>query len=88
MPLRPDFANAPDGGAVAVLRLPGGPQGRNDLGARFPAPTAGWTELVPELGTGVNDHLITKCSRTRPAASAGTCSPAHTETPSDSTSCA
>ncbi|MBE8478301.1 cysteine hydrolase family protein [Streptomyces justiciae] len=48
---------------VVLVNVAGGPEGRNDLGASFPAPTPHWTELVPELGTGKNDHLITKYSR-------------------------
>ncbi|MFF5499802.1 isochorismatase family cysteine hydrolase [Streptomyces aquilus] len=48
---------------VVLVNVAGGPAGRNDLGASFPDPTKEWTELVPELGTGENDHLITKHSR-------------------------
>ncbi|PWI15268.1 hydrolase [Streptomyces sp. Act143] len=49
---------------VVLVNVAGGPQGRNDLGASFPAQVAPeWTELVPELGTDDNDHLITKYSR-------------------------
>ncbi|WLW57275.1 isochorismatase family cysteine hydrolase [Streptomyces sp. YU58] len=48
---------------VVLVNVDGGPDGRNDLGASFPAPTPEWTELAPELGAGENDHLITKHSR-------------------------
>jgi nicotinamidase-related amidase len=48
---------------VVLVNVAGGPGGRNDLGAGFPAPTPEWTELVPELGSDDNDHLITKHSR-------------------------
>jgi nicotinamidase-related amidase len=48
---------------VVLVNVAGGPGGRNDLGASFPAPTEEWTELVPELGADDNDHLITKHSR-------------------------
>ncbi|MFF8910738.1 isochorismatase family cysteine hydrolase [Streptomyces olivaceoviridis] len=48
---------------VVLVNVAGGPAGRNDLGASFPAPTAEWTELAPELGATEGDHLVTKYSR-------------------------
>ncbi len=48
---------------VVLVNVAGGPAGRNDLGASFPAPSAEWTELVPELNAGEGDHLVTKHSR-------------------------
>ncbi|MER7930609.1 isochorismatase family cysteine hydrolase [Streptomyces sp. NPDC096057] len=48
---------------VVLVNVAGGPAGRNDLGASFPAPTPQWTELVPELGATDTDHLVTKHSR-------------------------
>ncbi|MFB7504150.1 MULTISPECIES: isochorismatase family cysteine hydrolase [Streptomyces] len=48
---------------VVLVNVAGGPAGRNDLGASFPTPAAGWTELVAELNAGDGDHLVTKYSR-------------------------
>ncbi|MET9879999.1 isochorismatase family cysteine hydrolase [Actinacidiphila glaucinigra] len=48
---------------VVLVNVAGGPAGRNDLGARFPAPTPEWTELAPELDAGAGDHFVTKHAR-------------------------
>ncbi|WP_439381317.1 isochorismatase family cysteine hydrolase [Amycolatopsis lexingtonensis] len=48
---------------VVLVNVTGGPAGRNDLGASFPAVPAEWSELAPELGAAPGDHLVTKQSR-------------------------
>ncbi|WIV56195.1 cysteine hydrolase family protein [Amycolatopsis nalaikhensis] len=48
---------------VVLVNVTGGPAGRNDLGASFPAVPAEWSELAPELGATQGDHLVTKQSR-------------------------
>lgn len=37
----------------------GGPAGRTDLGASFPAVPAKWSQLARELGAVQGDHLVT-----------------------------
>ncbi|MGW3347143.1 isochorismatase family cysteine hydrolase [Nonomuraea rubra] len=48
---------------VVLVNVAGGPAGRNDLGAAFPAFPSGLTELVPQLDATQGDHLVTKKSR-------------------------
>ncbi|WP_372346688.1 isochorismatase family cysteine hydrolase [Streptomyces sp. KL116D] len=48
---------------VVLVNVAGGPPGRNDLGASFPAPPPQWTELAPQLGAAEGDHLVTKHAR-------------------------